>query len=138
MRRIDEIERLQDCINNLVSLLALSALWNGRKPRQVVDTLGAVLGRMLRAEFVYARINTPTSGARIEICRVARRRKLTRPPVEVGHALEPWLHHDTPGVVRMVPNPLGKGEVSITHCWLGLEQDVGAVVAPNEMTSDRD
>jgi len=49
----DEIKRLQRCINDLISLLALPAMWSGRKPGDIVHTLLDSLLRMLDLDFVY-------------------------------------------------------------------------------------
>jgi hypothetical protein len=35
----EEIKHLQRCINDLVSILALPAMWTGAEPSQVVSTL---------------------------------------------------------------------------------------------------
>ena len=51
----DEIKRLQGCINDLISVLALPAIWSGHEPSQIVSTLLDVLLGMLRLDFAYAR-----------------------------------------------------------------------------------
>ena len=43
-----EIKRLKTCINNLISVLALPAIWSGHEPAQILSTLLDVLLRMLR------------------------------------------------------------------------------------------
>ena len=68
--RSDEIRRLQGCINDLVSLLALPALWRGRGPPQVVDTLLDALLSMLRLDFAYVRLNLPACGSPVEAVRL--------------------------------------------------------------------
>jgi hypothetical protein len=55
----DEIKRLQRCMNNMVSLLALPAIWSGGGPSHIVRTLLDVLLGMLRLDFVYVRLNDP-------------------------------------------------------------------------------
>jgi len=130
--RSEEIRRLQGCINDLVSLLALPALWSGREPPQVVSTLLDVLLRMLRLDFAYARVNVPAGGSPVEAIRVAPGQKMTRQPHEVRRALEPWLTLDTPTSARLMPNPVGDGEVSMAHFWMGLEKEIGVVVAGSQ------
>ena len=44
----EEIKRLQRCINDLVSLFALPAVWSGCEPSQIVNTLLDALLRMLQ------------------------------------------------------------------------------------------
>ncbi len=127
--RSEEIRRLQGCINDLVSLLTLPALWSGRDPPQVVSTLLDVLLRMLRLDFAYARVNVLAGGSPVEAIRVAPGQKMTLQPHEVGRALEPWLTLNTPTSARLAPNPIGDGQVSIAHFWMGLEKEAGVVVA---------
>ncbi|MGH8055656.1 MAG: sigma 54-interacting transcriptional regulator, partial [Candidatus Entotheonellia bacterium] len=130
--RIEETRRLQGCINDLVSLLALPGMWHGREPPQVLGTLLDALLSMLRLDFAYGRLNALSGGSPVEVIRVAQRQKMTRPPLEVGRALEPWLAPNTPTAVCVVPNPVGEGEVSIVRFWLGLEKEVGVVVAGSQ------
>ena len=49
----DEIKRLQRCINDLVSLLALPAMWSGSKPSDIVHTLLDSLLRLLDLDCIY-------------------------------------------------------------------------------------
>ncbi len=60
--RIEEIRRLRGCINDLVSLLALPALWSGREPPEVLGILLDVLSSVLRLEFAYGRLNAVAGG----------------------------------------------------------------------------
>jgi formate hydrogenlyase transcriptional activator len=130
--RIEDIRRLQGCINDLVSLLALPAMWSGREPPQVVGTLLDVLLRLLRLDFVYARLIVLAGGSPVEAVRVARRQKMTRQPLEVGLVLEPWLTRNTPTSACVAPNPVGEGEVTIAYFWLGLEKGTGVVAAGSQ------
>src|SRR5438128_1484697 len=127
--RIDEIRRLQGCINDLISLLALPAMWSGREPSQVVGILLDVLVRMLRLDFVYARLNVVAGGSPVEAVRVAQHQDRTHQPQEVGRVLEQWLMQNASASDCRVPNPVGEGEVSIAHFWLGPEKETGVVVA---------
>src|SRR5580704_13537650 len=78
----EEIKRLQRCINDLVSLLALPAMWSGSEPSQIIQTLLDALLRMLQLDFVYVRLkNTggraPMEGAPVEVVRFAESRRQT-------------------------------------------------------------
>ena len=44
----DEVKRLQACINDLISVLALPAIWTGHGPSHVLRTLLDALLGMLR------------------------------------------------------------------------------------------
>ncbi|HKC52013.1 MAG TPA: sigma 54-interacting transcriptional regulator [Myxococcota bacterium] len=128
-----QVEVLQGCINDLVSLLALPALWSGRDPSHVVETLLSVLSRMLRLDFAYARLNSFAAlGEPVELLRVQRGRKPAPPARDVGLALEPWFSPNAPTLVCVIPNPVGEGELPILQSWLGFEKGGGVVVVGAE------
>src|SRR5580704_3128564 len=73
----EEIKRLQRCINDLVSLLALPAMWSGSKPCDIVHTLLDSLLRMLDLDFAYVSLTNLSltnmvDAAASETVRVAR------------------------------------------------------------------
>ena len=128
----DEIKRLQGCINDLISVLALPAIWSGHESSQIVSTLLDVLLGMLRLDFAYARLSDAIDGSPIEVVRLAQRRNLAAQPQEVGRALNRWLTSDPPTSPFVVPNPVGEGEVSIARLRLGLQDEVGVLVAGSQ------
>ncbi len=67
----EEIKRLQRCINDLVSVFALPAMWAGGDSRQVGRILLDVLLGMLRLDFVYVRIAPTDAEGAVEMVRVA-------------------------------------------------------------------
>ena len=82
-----EIKRLQRCMNDLLSLLALPAFWSGNEPSQIVHiVLDALLG-MLNLDFVYARFKDPADAGSPEILRVAASCRLKVPPPEISRTL---------------------------------------------------
>ena len=128
----DEIKNLKACINDLISLLALPALWTGGEPSQILNTLLDVLLGMLRLEFVYARVSNSIGAAPLEMVRRAHPRNLTAQPQEIGRLLNPWLTGDPPKSPSRVPNPMGEGEVSIAFSRLGLHDNSEVLVAVSE------
>ena len=70
----DEITRLQGCINDLISVLALPAMWTARESSQIGSTLLDVLVGMLRLDFAYARLSDSIDSSPIEVVRLAQRR----------------------------------------------------------------
>ena len=82
-----EVKRLQRCINDLVSLLALPALWSGGDPSHIARTLIDVLHRMLHLDLVYVQLNGSAGDAPIEIVRVAQSPSQTSEPREIGAEL---------------------------------------------------
>ena len=80
---VDEITRLQRCVNDLVSILALPAMWTGGDPSHIGHTLIDSLASILTLDFVYVRLNDQV-GARIEMVRGAR---LATPQAGLGQRL---------------------------------------------------
>src|SRR5882724_7390675 len=128
----DEIRRLQGCITNLLSGLALPAMGSGRESAQLVSTLLDVLVGMLRLDFAYARLKDPVGEAPIELVRLAQSRNLTARPQEIGQVLSPWLEDDPQKRPLLVRNPLGDGDVSIVPLRLGLRDEIGVIVAGSQ------
>ena len=69
---VEEITRLQRCINDLVSILALPAMWTGGDPAHIGQTLIDSLASILTLDLAYVRLNEEVDGARIEMVRGAR------------------------------------------------------------------
>ena len=87
----DEIRRLQGCINDLISVLAIPALWRGQESAQIVSTLLDVLIGMLRLDFAYARLKDPAGESPIEMLRLAQSRNLTAcRRVDLGQWVANW------------------------------------------------
>jgi PAS domain S-box-containing protein len=128
----DEIQRLQACINDLISVLAIPAVWSGREPAQIASTLLDVLLRILRLDFAYARLKDPLGGVPIELARLAEHRNLTPLPQEIGQALNPWLEDEPTKWPLLVRNPIGEGDVSIVPLRLGLQDRIGIIVAGSQ------
>ena len=127
-----EIKRLQLCMNDLVSLLALPVLWSGGEPAQIARTLLDVLPAMLRLDLLYLRFKDAVGQTSVEMARVLRSAKLKAWPQEIGEALNHCLGEDSqkwPGLVR---RSIGNGHISIVALHLGLEGDIGVLVAGSD------
>jgi len=83
----DEVKRLQSCINDLISVLALAAIWSGSESCQMVGTLLDSLLAILRLDFACARLNDSIDGSPVEVVRLAQRQHPSALPQEVGRAL---------------------------------------------------
>jgi PAS domain S-box-containing protein len=128
-----EIKRLKACINDLISVLALPAIWSGNEPSQIVGTLLDVLLGMLRLDFAYARLSDSIGGGTpIEMVRLAQHRNLAAQPQEIGQTLNPWLAGDLGTPPLMMPNPIGEGKLSIAPLRLGLQDELGVLVAGSQ------
>ena len=58
----EEVALLRRCLNDLVSIMALPALWGGGESAQIARTLVDALLGMLRPAFVFVRLNNPGGG----------------------------------------------------------------------------
>src|SRR5258708_24423671 len=125
----DEVKRLQSCINDLISVLALAAIWSGSESCQMLGTLLDSLLAILRLDFACARLNDSVDGSPVEVGRLAQRQHPSAQPQEVGRALGRWLSGDKTVSRFVIPNPAGEGEVAIASFSLGLHDEVGVLVA---------
>ena len=124
-----EIKRLQNCINDLISVLALPAIWSGSESSQILRTLLDVLLTMLRLDFAYARLSDASDGPPIEVVRLGDHRHSSLQPQQFGQLLDRWLTDDQTTSRCVVPDPVGEGEVSIASFSLGLQHEGGVLVA---------
>src|ERR1700730_12510003 len=108
----DEIKRLKTCINNLISVQALPAIWSGGQPAQIVSALLDMLPEMLGLDFAYARLKDSNGSAPLEMVRLAHDRNLNTTPQMVGRALNHWLGNFPTSSPSRVRNPIGVGDVS--------------------------
>ncbi len=125
----EEIKRLRRCVNDLVSILALPAIWTGGQPTQIASTLLEALVGMLRLDFAYARLNDPAGP--IEMVRVASGRKPKASAAEVGETLR-RLGEDPNRWPSVIPNPVGDGEIFILPLRFGLHGEASLIVTGSQ------
>jgi len=128
--RVHEIKHLQRCINDLVSLMALPAIWSGHEPSQIVEMLLDALLNMLGLEFVCARLDDPVTAAPVEILRVAESCKLKVPRQDIGVALAGWLKRDRE--IPLPPTSAFGEKISIVPVPLGVHGEIGMIVVGSE------
>jgi PAS domain S-box-containing protein len=127
-----EIKRLQSCINDLISVLALPAIWSGSESSQILGTLLESLQTMLRLDFAYARLGDASGGQPIEVVRSADHRFSSVQSQQLGLALDRWLTGDQTTSRNVIPDSAGEGEVSIVSFSLGLHHEGGVLVAGSQ------
>src|SRR5258705_6956764 len=124
--QVEEIKRLQRCVHDLVSVLAVPAMWTGGDPSKIGQTLIDSLASILTLDLVYLRLNEEVGGARTEMVRGAR---LAMPLAEeigadlrhcFGDHPEAW-----PPVVRC---RIGDEDLSIAALPLGFDGRLGIIV----------
>jgi len=127
-----EIKRLQRCMNDLVSLLALPAIWCGSEPLQIVQTLLDVLLNMLGLDFAYGRLSESFAATPVEILRAAEHSKINLPAQELrnmlGHALATYTQES----LAQIQSRLGLDNISIFPALLGVQGEIGVIVVGSE------
>jgi PAS domain S-box-containing protein len=124
-----EVKRLRGCLNDLISLQALPALWSSLEAPPILESLLDALLRILRLDFGYARLNAVMGGSPFEVTRLAGCRHQASEVQAVRQMIDRCLAADLPASPVVVTNPVGEGEVSIVSCQLGLRGDIGVLVA---------
>jgi len=85
-----DLKRLQRCLNDLISLLALPAVWSSREPAEIVQILIDALMRMLTLDFIYARLEGISPEIPMDFLRVADSCQLRVSPGA-------WSHNSSQG-----------------------------------------
>jgi hypothetical protein len=125
----DEIKSLRRYMNDLVSLLALPAMWSGSKPCDIVHTLLDSLLRMLDLDFVYVSLTNLVDAAPSETVRVAQSQEQRFRPRELCTFLNRWLGHDPQKRYLQERSHFGDEEASLVSWPLGVQREIGVVVA---------
>src|SRR5215468_7055128 len=128
----EEIKRLQGCINDLISVLALPAVWRGQNSTQILNTLLDVLVGMLRLDFAYVRLNDPVGGELIEMVRHEKLRTLAAEPRAIGQTLNDLLGNNPQEWPPHARNPFGEGNLSIVPLASGRDHEIGVIVAGSQ------
>ncbi|BDG05060.1 sigma-54 interaction domain-containing protein [Anaeromyxobacter oryzae] len=124
-----ESRRLQACINDLVSVVALPAMWTGQDPSQLVGTLlDAVVG-MMRLDFACAWLKLEGSAPYVATVRLGESGSSSGAERQVANALDRWVAEEPSRWPPTVRNPVGAGEVSLVPLRLGIRDDIGVIVA---------
>ena len=128
----EEIKRLQRCLNDLMSVLAVPAMWSGGEPSRIVHTLLDALLRLLQLDLVYVRLNETGGQAPMEMVRFPQSPKYIAQPHEIGVVLTHWLGPDPQQWPPLMRNQLGDRDISIVPLGLGLQGEIGVIVAGSE------
>ena len=124
-----EVKQLQRYINDLISLLALPAIWSGGDPSQVLRTLLDALMRMLRLDLISVRLTDLVGERPLDIVRIAELPGQMPPAHEICEALSQCLPDNLRKWPPLLRDLMGDGEVSIVPLPLGLQGELGLIVA---------
>jgi formate hydrogenlyase transcriptional activator len=128
----DEVELLRTCIKDLIGLVALPATWSGCEPSDIVGTLLDTLLRVLRLDLAYARLRGSSDVTHIEMFRIAGSPNAVAAPKAIGEAFSSWLADGPQAWPSRVPNPIGSGDVCVVPFRLGLQDEIGIIVAGSQ------
>jgi PAS domain S-box-containing protein len=123
-----EMKRLQRCMDDLAVALALPAAWRGREPAEILFTLVDSLIGTLALDFFYARVVVEAGEKPLEMLRT----RLSHRTDEIGQFLDDWLDEDRIDRPSHARCKIGNQEISIFSARLGVEGDLGFIVAGSQ------
>jgi PAS domain S-box-containing protein len=126
---IDEAKRLKSCINNLISMLTLPAIWTGGEAHQIATALLDVLLDMLQLDWVYVRLTNTARGAPIEVIRHDQFGNTANRIEIIKGVLENVLKCDAQAWPVVVQKSSKEERFSIAVFRLGLNDEMGILVA---------
>jgi len=126
-----EVKRLQRCLNDLVSILALPAMWSGCPPSQIINTLLDALLGMLCLDLVYARFQDPAGGAPIEVLKISPSVNRVSPD-EIHKAVNQSFGDDPEKWPSQLRAPIGDECISMVSQRCGLHGETGFIVAGSQ------
>jgi len=128
----EELKYLQRCMSDLVSVLALPAVWSGQEPRRIMTTLHDALMATLNLDFLYTRVRIEVDGEPIEVMETAPHYATTQSADKVRQAINERIGDDPRKWPAEVCGRPGGRDTSLLSMRLGIEGEVGIVVAGSE------
>ena len=126
---VGEIKHLKECVNNLISVLALPAVWTGGEAHQIVTALLDTLLGMLRLDCVYVGLKGTASTAPIEMIRTTASGNSAGQLGIIKDALQASTKCEAQTWPLVIQKPAGQGALSIAVFGLGLNDETGVLVA---------
>jgi len=88
----NENKRLQRCISDLVSLMALPAMWAGRDPSQIAGSLIDTVLSMLNLDFAHLHMRNSDDDWPQDATRLSNWARNIAPQADFGTLLRPWTN----------------------------------------------
>ena len=124
-----EERRLQGCLNDLIAVMTLPAVWRGHRSAGIVEALLDGMLGMLRLDFAYAALNHAAAGAPSEMLRPAS----LAPHLE---ALAASLRRQARGASRVkrmrVDSPRTGRALNVAFVQLGFADSVGTMAVGSD------
>jgi PAS domain S-box-containing protein len=129
---VTEVKRLQRCMNDLVSVLALPVVWSESEPSRILDTFLDALLVMLDLDFLHARVRLDSRDAPIDAIRTARHYRTSHSHEEIRRALNQGWGEIPPRRTEHVFGNPGEPEPSLFRIRMGIEGELGLIVAGSQ------
>jgi PAS domain S-box-containing protein len=127
-----EIRRLQRCMNDLVSVLALPPVWSVSEPGRILETFLDALLAMLDLDFLYARARIDSHEPPIDALRMNQRPTTSYTGEELRQALNRWFEGDPQQWPQGASRHLGGRDISVFPIRMGIEGEFGLIVAGSQ------
>src|SRR5260370_856010 len=131
---VHKAESLKACLNNLISLLAMPAIWSGSEERQIVTGVLDALSGMLRLEFVYVRLKGNPVCAPIEMIRPSQSAESAAQLDVIDQTLKASLSCKPQTWPLVLQKSTRQGNLSIAAYRLGLNDELGVLIAGSRRT----
>jgi PAS domain S-box-containing protein len=126
---LGRIGRLERCMNDLGSVLALPAVWSSSEPKQILETLLDALLQMLDLDFLYGSISLDLGDGPMDVLRIAQLCAVSPGPEAIRQALHQWFGQQPHRSLGETRRELGDREMSICSLPLGFGGNIGCLVA---------
>lgn len=119
-------------MNDLISVLALPAVWSNSGPRRILDTFLDALLVMLDLDLLYARVQFDSREMPIDSLRTSKLYGPNPGHEEITRRLNRWLGETPKKWPEEAFRGLGELEVSVFPLGMGLQGELGLIVAGSQ------
>jgi PAS domain S-box-containing protein len=130
----DEASRLRRCLNDLLGIMALPALWAGGGSLAIANTLMDALAGTLPTTFVYVRLNRPDGDRYTEMARLASPLDGVNGPEGLGRLLNASLGEAPHRWPEHALLSVRGGGLQAASARLGADGELGIVVVGSPQT----
>jgi PAS domain S-box-containing protein len=129
-----EVKRLQHCMNTLLSVQALPAMWSGNEPSRILETVLDALLSTLHLEFVCARLIFAGPETPLEVIRSSPSHASGTILDEVRTTLDGLPLSDTRDTTLRINLKLRDHEIAVYRAPLEMSGTLGAIFAGSSHT----
>src|SRR5690348_5569432 len=123
-----EVTHLKACINDLIGIVALPAIWKSGQPSHIIQTLLDAVLRTLCLDFVYVRLTDQVEDAFIETVLAAESSKSRPTPEEIRTLLNECFSNNHLQWPPLVRTAMDGRSISIAPVRLGVHGEIGVIV----------